>query len=108
MNTMIHPTHAKVTRMAMLACLMVTVVGFIAAFFVEYAISQLCIGIAMVGGALFLLLAAVRAKVCRCPQCKSWLFRQVKVDTDTEPRVFVCSTCNVAWNSEVVLSFGGD
>ncbi len=92
----------------MLACLVVTIAAFIAAFFVEDVILHWCIVIALISTAFFLLIVAMRAKMCRCPQCKSWLFRQVKVDTDTEPRVFICSTCNVAWNSGVVLTFGGD
>jgi hypothetical protein len=92
----------------MLACLLMTGAAFTVAFHVDYAISQVFIGLAMAGGALTMLLALLRAQMCRCPQCKSWLFRQLKVDTDTEPRLFVCNRCSITWNSQVILTFGGD
>ena len=108
MKILIHPTHARTTRVAMIVCLAITVVALVAAFFVDFAASQILLAVAMVAFIIFMLLAFLRAQVCRCPQCGAWLFRQVNVDTDTHPRWFICKHCKVIWNSRVVLAIGGD
>lgn len=61
------------------------------------------VGLFMLSVAAFLLLAVIRAQMCRCPTCRGWLFTQVKVDTDTESRRFVCKACKVIWDTKIAL-----
>lgn len=78
MEVMIHPTHARTTRIAMIIAVGIALVALAATFYVADETDQssadlLCVGTGMLGFVAFLLVFISRAYVCRCPQCKPWL-----------------------------------
>lgn len=70
MEVMIHPTHARTTRIAMIIAVGIALVALAATFYVA---DETGVGAGMLGFVAFLLVFISRAYVCRCPQCKPWL-----------------------------------
>ena len=109
MQELPHPTHARTTLKAMMILLVLLLVIFISAFYFNNndgsSIQSISFAVAFIlGGALFMAIAILRAYICKCATCGSWLTEQVKVDTDAYSRKFVCQQCKIMWDSKVKLT----
>jgi len=112
MKREVHPSHAKITKLALIIIALVVFTSWGLGFYVQEKLSNqqlvnilvlICIGFF----AIFLLIFVLRAYICKCPVCKTWLFKQEKVE-DGESRKFICHSCNTIWDSKVKLIIGGD
>jgi len=108
-----HPTHALKTRRIIYGLLILVVVSFGVTYFAQENLSnQTIVNYSVVVGLVsmisMLITALMRALMCRCPVCKAWLVKQVKVEIDTDTRKFICKKCNTIWDSKVQLTYGSN
>ena len=113
MQVKTHPTHALKTKRIIYGLLISVVVSFGVTLYAQEKLSNQIIVNYSTAVGLFslvsmLLIVLLRALVCRCPVCKAWLTKQVKVDIDTEARKFVCEKCKIIWDSKVKLTYGSN
>ena len=113
MQVKIHPTHALKTRQIIYGLLILILASFGATYFAQENLSNQTIvnysvGVGLVSGICMLLIILLRALVCRCPVCKTWLTKQVKVNIDEDTRKFICKKCNTIWDSKVQLTYGSN
>jgi len=103
-----HPTHARTTgRLAAIFALLAVIAWPIGFFYSdgsgESVRDILLVSSILLFGTLALFVFALRAYICKCPNCERWLTKQEKVDIDEQPRRFICQHCNVSWDSKVKL-----
>jgi len=113
MQVRIHPTHALTTRRIIYGLLVMVLASFAVTYYVQVNLSNQLIvnysvAVGLVSLIFMLLIVLLRALVCSCPVCKTWLTKQIKVDIDSDTRKFVCEKCNTIWDSKVQLTFGSD
>ena len=112
----LHPWHRRLFNYILAVTALLTAITFMLAFHFskkciscgESAETQLTIFVCLFFGLIFFTSLIARAYFCICPSCKKLLFKQVDVDTDNEPRKFVCEKCSTVWNSQIILVFGGN
>lgn len=106
MKEEIHPSHARTSRLILLASILFSAIPFGAAFYAadKLADSELAsfysvlsmISLGMVG-----LIATLRLRVGRCPECKSWIYRQRLGGNETETMKLYCKSCSILWDTGI-------
>lgn len=112
MKTEIHPTHTKTTRFVMIALILLAGIAFTIGFYYQEKVDDqflvdVFVAIYMFLGLLLMLVFVARAHICRCPECKSWLRNKGKLGVG-DNRLFICKKCNVCWDSQVRMYYGGE
>lgn len=106
MKEKIHPSHARTSRLTLFAFILLSAIPFGAAFYAADKLHDskletifsvlLMISLGMVG-----LIASLRLHVGRCPECKSWIYRQRLGSGDTETLKLYCKTCSILWDTGI-------
>ena len=112
----LHPWHRRFFRYIIAITALLTTTTFMLAFHFskkcigcgESAETQLTIFFCLFFGLILFTSLIARAYFCFCPTCKIPLFKQVEVDTDNQPRKFICEKCSTVWNSQIILDYGGN
>jgi len=106
-----HPTHARNSRYIVFFSVIIAVASWGTGFYIyekfqDQLLLEVFVTIFMLSVGLFLISITGRAYICKCPRCKTLLFKQQRVD-DEDSRKFVCKRCNTIWDTKVKLSVGG-
>ena len=94
MKQKVHPTHARVTRIALWVIGVSIVIEFVLGIFLinkygRYGLLEDVSSIFFIGFIfLFLVVFFLSARLCKCPECKKWLTKQGKY-SERETRKFI-------------------
>ena len=107
-----HPTHARHTRFVIAALFAIAVISWAIGYYAQESLEHqflvnICVSIFMISGSLILILFIAREHFLRCLTCKRWLRNRGKIG-ENNTRNFVCSKCNIIWDSAIKVSGAGE
>jgi hypothetical protein len=106
MKVQIHPSHARTSRLILFASILLSAIPFGAAFYAadklhDSELETLFSVLFMISLGIIGLIAILRLKVGRCPECKSWISRLRLADDETETAKLYCKTCSILWDTGI-------
>jgi len=106
MEYKLHPTHARTTRFTIIILIIIAITEWAVGMGLTYIYGRYGVVENIWAGLWVLLIISViavgflRRKLCRCPACKKWLTKKVKLP-EVETIVFVCADCEISWDTGI-------